>query len=107
MINTLHFSICNKQDHTFQKSLIDAIENYTKIHFQTEEHLLEKSNYPELASHRKLHDELAIRREHINKEFIDHDDYVTLLQFLKEWWTNHINKDDMEYVSHVMEYIHN
>jgi hemerythrin len=81
------------------QGLLDRLVEYTKLHFDREEELLESHGYADLASHRKAHrrlvsdlDLLQVQNSHA-ETFVKAD----LLAFLKRWWLQHICKVDKQY----------
>jgi hemerythrin len=70
------------------------VNEYTRIHFEIEEDFLEKCGYPDLDKHRALHKELTGSLSQTSKNSIWNRDPQEFLLFLKEWWTNHICKED-------------
>ena len=85
--------------------IIRNLDKYSKEHFTAEEELLRKLNYPGLDNQIKEHSAFKMRtvksavkvlkgHEHIPEETI---------QFLKDWWTNHILKIDMEYKDFILK----
>jgi len=76
---------------------------YTKIHFNKEENYMEEANYPNLDEHRKLHRELTDQVHQLEQKYKSGDLNIDnkLLDFLKDWLTNHILKEDKKYVPYV------
>ena len=104
-INTFHYYISNGIDKNVIFSTLKILEQYTKLHFQTEQELMQLAGYLDLASHLELHKEIITRTEQIvrNVNITNNSDEV--LQFLKDWWIGHINKEDRKYVSYVSQLI--
>ncbi len=81
------FAICNK------------IIGYAEEHFQSEENMMNKCNYPKLKEHQQEHTKL------IEDVFLMYQDFCTggdtsvgdLVDFLKDWLLDHILGSDMEY----------
>jgi hemerythrin len=79
--------------------MLRKLVDYTRRHFAAEEAMLVTTRYPDLAAHRAKHHELT-------KQVAD---YVTrfekgevtlnlhLMNFLRDWLTNHIQQVDKEY----------
>jgi len=93
-INSLCFAIQNKHGIAMLRPVIGMVTEYTRIHFEIEEDFLHKCGYPDLERHRTLHKELTDALSHIGKESIWNKDPQVFLGFLKEWWINHICKED-------------
>lgn len=101
LINSLHFSITQKDSNDITQPIARSIELYTEIHFQTEELFLHTSLYPDIENHLHLHHELR----HAIKKDERHIEPIEYLKFLKNWWLGHINIEDMKYVAHVSGYL--
>ena len=97
IINSLYYGMQNKNVKGLMGPIIDMLQNYTKIHFQIEESFFTKSDYPDIKPHLDLHQDLISRLAEIRrKSMLDKDPYQ-LMDFMKQWWTNHICKADMQY----------
>ncbi|MDR2338865.1 MAG: hemerythrin family protein [Deltaproteobacteria bacterium] len=105
IINSVHHAIGSKKDILILEPATETLMAYSRIHFATESELLEESKYPHLENHNKLHDKLI---KDMTKNFIDSKkerDPGIMLGFLKDWWLNHINKEDMLYKKHLLDYL--
>lgn len=105
IINSLFFFIRHKQGNKVLIPTITMIEQYTKIHFATEEKLLKKVGYPDFDEHKKLHDELIDQSLKIANQYKLNKDPSNYLMFLKDWWTDHINKHDRLYIDHLRSHM--
>ena len=79
--------------------VLDRLIEFTRMHFATEERLLEQTGFPALAAHRVEHQrvlaqilEAAPRAQH-GEEVHMH----SLLIFLRDWYVTHIGSLDQEY----------
>ena len=72
---------------------------YVSEHFLLEEQLLEEHNYPDLIDHAKKHTEYGERIANFCRKTVEKDKNVPeeLLDFLSEWWNDHILHEDMSY----------
>jgi hemerythrin len=93
-INSLCFAIQNKHGNEMLQPVISMVTEYTRIHFEIEEDFLKKCGYPDLEAHRVLHEELTQSLSHVGKKSIWNKDPQVFLNFLKDWWINHICKED-------------
>ncbi len=99
VINELHDAMKEGQANNIISKVLLDLSNYAKIHFQSEEALFEKYNYPEKITHKKEHDAFAKKVE----KYID--DYkngktnlsIEVINFLTHWLINHIQKSDRAY----------
>ena len=99
MINLMHESMKEgKGKETLQKILNDLV-GYTKEHFLTEEAMMKKANYPGYAAHKTEHDKLTEKAVDLQKSYADGKAPLTMdvLNFLKNWLTNHIEGTDKKY----------
>jgi hemerythrin len=97
IVNDLHQIKDADKDIDVLKALMDRLVQYTMSHFQHEERLMREFGYPDLANHKAEHDSMRRR----TRELREHLNLMTsrdLLRFLKEWWTGHIQSEDMCYV---------
>jgi hemerythrin len=83
--------------------LLEDHLQYTVVHFAYEERLMEQAGYPELATHRAEHEDLARRVREFQKDFEEGRiaTGITLLQFLKEWLQKHLIESDQKYVPYL------
>ena len=83
---------------TMEEILVGLV-NYTKIHFSHEEEAMVKHNYPDYTSHKKEHDDLTSQvgdfYERLKSGKVSFS--LELMDFLKKWLLNHIQKTDMNY----------
>ena len=82
--------------------VIEGLLKYTETHFDFEEELQEKAEYPYIKAHRRIHDnfrkKVATFRERSTKgEDIAHE----LLTLLNGWLVSHIKSEDRDYVESV------
>jgi hemerythrin len=100
-INTLYYFIQEGKGADALKPSLQALEYYVTTHFQTEEELLRKTDFPELESHLQLHNDMKQNKDRIAKEVAENDDPVILLKFLKEWISDHLINEDSKYVPYL------
>jgi hemerythrin len=86
----------------FLRTIHEAVD-YTKYHFSTEERLMHRIGYPELAAHKKQHEDFIreIIRE-VNtfkngKKFVPN----LFVRYLRDWVLAHIAVSDRLYVSYI------
>ena len=80
------------------QALYDMFE-YSRGHLHDEEQLLRRIGYPDIDQHLAAH-EAYIERMSLLSIAATGDESVTSLEtirFLREWWENHILKEDMAY----------
>jgi hemerythrin len=98
----------NMQTGRINNSLIDFIlkklVGYTRTHFAYEEILFSTYKYPDQADHKLAHEKLLNKVVDFKTRFEKGEDVaVELLEFLKNWLTNHILKEDIAYSQHMID----
>jgi hemerythrin-like metal-binding protein len=102
IINSFYYLVGLKAgNNVLYASIGETVKNYSRIHFITEERLLEATAYPAFEEHRKMHAKLLQSMERIEFDAVRNNDSKPLLDFLKEWWLGHINEQDQLYVRHL------
>lgn len=81
--------------------IIKMMLQYSHVHFLSEEYLLQKARWPGLVKHAPFHREFMTRLNLLTQEFKQTGDYKKILQYLKEWWTDHINVQDKQYAEYL------
>jgi hemerythrin-like metal-binding protein len=83
---------------------LNDLKKYTIDHFNFEEEILMRIEYPEIKTHKLLHqkmrsqtEDLAIKRPNISTSVLAEE----TLALLKEWWLNHIRGVDTQYVPYL------
>jgi hemerythrin len=78
--------------------ILGSLIAYTKMHFASEERLMQKYNYPDYAAHKALHEKLTAQVMDFQKDFSAGRAVLTidLMQFLKNWLFQHIGKTDQK-----------
>ena len=80
--------------------LIEELKDYTVYHFNTEEDLFERYNYPEYGKHKKDHDSFIEYLNSVDFDSVDKNQDVFLSELLKKivnWVFNHIITTDYMY----------
>ncbi|WP_027340573.1 bacteriohemerythrin [Halonatronum saccharophilum] len=80
------------------ESLLEFLGNYVQTHFETEEKLQKKYNYPDYKEHKKAHNDFVKKIEEFKQEFKEGKKNVASLMRLNRtitrWLVNHIKKED-------------
>lgn len=79
------------------------LQHLAELHFQTEERMMELSEYPKWDEHLAQHKKLMKDIQKIVKEVLDTGDATEALNFLKDWWLSHINDHDRELCQYLKE----
>ena len=99
IINDLFHAMKDSDDEVLKRVLGELVD-YADYHFSTEEAYFEKLEYPEKEAHIKTHE---LYREKIMSFVLEYKDGEKLLpyeilDFLEDWWINHITGVDRKYV---------
>jgi len=100
MLNELYDAIMKGQGKETLGKVLDGLVDYTKIHFAHEEKFFAQTNYPDAVAHKKEHDALTLQVLEVQKKH-NSGQTITLslevINFLKNWLTNHIQASDKRY----------
>lgn len=83
---------------------LNDLKKYTVDHFNCEEEILTLIEYPEIKTHKLLHQKMRLRTEAFTiKHFsVSSSDMAEeTLALLKDWWLNHIRGVDMKYIPYL------
>lgn len=98
------------------KKTVDFFEKYFMEHFSSEEDYMAEHNYPELESHKKLHQGFINYSKGFQNDFYykyvlgsaSDDQLKRFLEeaekFFKNWWINHIMTEDQKYEAYILEH---
>lgn len=80
----------------FQLELLKELVDFTKEHFDAEEELLLKQNYPQLMMHRRMHKDFHQRiydlyREALAGEIVLNSEIISLI---RSWFISHTTTED-------------
>jgi hemerythrin len=93
-INSLFYAMQNKHGENMLKPVIIMVTEYTRIHFEIEENFLRKCGFTDFEKHTEWHNELRQALSNVGKESLWEHDPQKFLEFLKDWWIDHICKKD-------------
>ncbi len=99
MVNDLHAAMMQGKAQTVTGPLLRKLADYTQRHFSAEEALMASKNYPDLAKHRAMHVELIKQVAEFADRFEKRESTLSLhlMNFLRDWLTTHIQKEDQKY----------
>ncbi|HOJ29913.1 MAG: hemerythrin family protein [Spirochaetes bacterium] len=99
LVNKLNHALLAGSAKKTMEEILQNLVNYTKIHFKHEEDYMVLYDYPEYEKHKKEHDALTDQvmdfymRYQAGKTVFS----LELMNFLKDWLTNHILISDKKY----------
>ncbi len=104
IINTMHYYV--KQGKGFDALLptIIAMEQYSLLHFETEQAMMRKCEYPDYDAHVLLHSHLRDNLSSIKARSFIKKDTHEILELLKRWWISHINIEDKKHATWILEH---
>jgi hemerythrin-like metal-binding protein len=81
--------------------ILDGLVEYTATHFAYEEKIFDKISYSDSTAHKALHGKLVAQVVEFRDKLKSEEAEITddLMNFLKQWLIDHIQKEDMKYVS--------
>jgi len=99
LLNDLHAAMLKGQAQALTGPMLRKLAEYTRDHFSAEEKMMEAAKYPGLAAHRIKHRDLIKQVQDYGTRFERGEASLNLqlLNFLRDWLTNHIQKVDAEY----------
>ena len=103
IINKLYSGFLNAEANKILGDILQEVYDYTKFHFDFEENLLTKNQYPKLKEHIEEHEKFVGK----TKEFLEiqrkGSKVLTyeVMNFLRKWLLEHIAEEDKKYVSYL------
>lgn len=99
IINRLYDSMNAAKDTENLPQILKELVDYATFHFSTEEKYFVKFNYEDSAEHINFHHMYSGRVDHFIKDYEVQNSLLSfeILDFLKDWWINHINGEDKKY----------
>ncbi|MCB9061618.1 MAG: bacteriohemerythrin [Halobacteriovoraceae bacterium] len=102
-LNDLHSAVESDGEQSLLVEItLGELIKYTQYHFSDEEEIMLKSGFSGLDEHKLKHD--ALKKQVVEfKVKYDNGEKIgnALIDFLKNWLINHIQKSDFEYVQDV------
>ena len=99
IINDLAGAMRSGKGNDAVSKTVGELLQYTRTHFQAEEALLKKANYPQLAAHQEMHKKFINDVEGLVKQAREGKaaNSIQVLNLLRDWLVNHIQKTDKQY----------
>ena len=105
IINSLHYFMLTGHGNEIIKPTTVMLAQYENIHFQTEEAIMAEASYPAFEEHVALHKALQRKIKELSIDANMNKDSMIIFKFLKEWWLDHVNKEDRKYAPYVKKLI--
>ena len=99
LINSIYDASKNPPNKASNTKLFDEIINYTLMHFETEEKIMEKMGFPDIKTHKFIHKDLVSKVVKFREEYDKGPGAYKpeFVNFLKVWLTAHIQGIDRKY----------
>ncbi len=99
LVNKLNQALLAGSAKKTMQEILQSLVNYTKIHFKHEEDYMVLYDYPEYEKHKKEHDTLTEQVMDFYTRYQAGETVFSfeLMNFLKDWLTNHILISDKKY----------
>jgi hemerythrin len=109
LINEFYADLLKYQDNDKKKEIIiqtlNELVDYSCYHFDAEENLMRRHEYPEYAQHKEEHERFKTQVARFMKEQVEttHVAPFPIVVFLRDWLTSHIMKTDKQYGPYLNE----
>lgn len=79
--------------------ILTKMTDFSLVHFKREEEYMKQMGYPKLCEHIKYHREYVLKVSTYNFQLFNSTppSVDEILDFLKNWWVNHISNYDFDY----------
>lgn len=103
IIDRLSTAMQNGESHSVLTATFDELLDYTNYHFGSEARALQHYKYPACEAHMAEHAKLVKRALELRREMDSGKAMISVevMEFLRDWITNHIRKCDMLYRPHL------
>ncbi len=104
LINELNANINSRSTKEALGKILNELIEYTGQHFQSEEKLFARHDYPEQATHEEAHSKLIEQILQFQEQYNrgEKDISPELMDFLRDWLLIHLKKTDMQYSSYLL-----
>ena len=103
LINKMHDAMSTGQGKLILAEILEELVDYTKTHFSYEEQIMLKCQYPDFNAHKDAHEALTKKVMDFQKRYQAGQVAlsVEMMNFLKDWLTNHIVETDKRYIPYL------
>lgn len=105
ILNRLFVAVSKREGEKVIAEILDALLNYTQVHFALEERLLQQAKYKDFDAHKQEHRKLLDQLDKLCKKHLleERPIYFEMLNFLKIWLREHILGVDRLYSAALQE----
>lgn len=103
MINDFYDLMKENKDTENLKRILGELAEYGKSHLKDEEEYFDKYGYPEKDAHKKTHNLYRAKIEEFLSKELDMFLPFDVIDYLEDWWLNHIKGMDAKYVDFFKE----
>lgn len=100
LINRLSDELESTTDNAYRTALIAELNAYARFHFKSEENMMMRAGFPELAQHKEHHrdliDKLSYQESMLALNKLDKDD-GEIIDFLVQWFLKHTAVEDRRF----------
>jgi len=102
-LNKLHDAMKAGKSEAVLGAILQELVNYAATHFTAEETVMRLHSYPELADHRKQHQELTAQVADFELKYRKGEVLLglPLMEFLRGWLMQHIRATDHQYSAYL------
>lgn len=99
IINDFYSIVINGGQTEKIESILQQLIDYGQYHFTAEEKAFDKFNYPDREEHKAIHRAYSKKILSLQEKLKGNvkEVSITLMDFLEDWWINHINYIDKKY----------
>ena len=100
VLNRLYDAVQTPVDKKYVLQSLREMNEYSNLHFTTEERLMSQYGYPELETQKEQHkyyrEQMVVQ---LTRAFYEEKEAVCLngLQFLRDWFLDHILQEDLKF----------
>jgi len=105
LINKLFSAMQSGAGKDVLSDTLAGLIDYTKMHFLTEEMLMQNYDFPDLAAHQAEHQKLTEEVLQFEQEYRSGNTGISiqLITFLRNWIDDHICQVDQQYATYLVE----
>jgi hemerythrin len=104
LVNYLYDSMVLGRNEPDVEEFVDSLIVYARQHFQLEEDIFDKTQFPDKDLHKKEHEDLIDQLRDVvikYKSGASTSQILEMIGFLNKWMIEHIRKSDMKYAPYL------